>query len=60
MNKMAKKENKYSEEYHIIDVYSELYYGSFIRGKKAKLYFNKEEIDNCLISWKKMRERFNR
>ena len=27
---MAKKEDKYSEEYHIIDVYSELYYGSFI------------------------------
>jgi hypothetical protein len=32
----------------------------FTRGKKAKLYFNKEEIDNLLISWKKMRERFNR
>jgi hypothetical protein len=27
---MAKKEDKYSEEYHIIDVYGDLYYGSFI------------------------------
>jgi len=33
---------------------------NFIRGKKAKLYFNKKEIDMLLISWKKMRERFSR